>query len=182
MSSRLLLTYCSQLVHVEPSGLGKTFKELFAEIEPLRRARIVLGMDKMHRRRLEAARGQAHIPYDASEYLTDEPTIIAYLTLVQQLGDPAWYALARSDATRARNRRFSEEQLERQQIPQTEKPQDNVIIGGRKYYVPQLTTAPWSSSGIQSAARVFPPRRGNHRDKTQRRDWALERLSKGSLS
>lgn len=90
--------------------LGRTFKDLYAEIDPTRRASLVFGMTRMHRRYLESVGGQTSVVFDPSEYLSDEPTIAAYLQLVRGLNDPAQYLSARADAIRAR-RRLSQEPL-----------------------------------------------------------------------
>lgn len=84
--------------------MGETFRQMFARIDPARRAQVVFGMDQLHRKYLATTGGSSGLPYDAAEHLTDEATIMAYLDLVRQVADPNIMMKARVDAARARKR------------------------------------------------------------------------------
>ena len=88
--------------------MGQTFRQMFAKIDPSRRAQVVFGMDRLHRKYLATTGGSSRFPYDASEYLTDEETITAYLALVREAADPSIMMQARVDAARARKRLIEE--------------------------------------------------------------------------
>ena len=84
--------------------MEETFKQRFARLSPSRRAKVVFGMDQLHRKYLATTGGTSRLSYDASEHLTDEETIRAYLAIVRQTADPHMMMQARVDAASARNR------------------------------------------------------------------------------
>jgi hypothetical protein len=84
--------------------MRQTFKTKFDQLGPERRAGIIFGIDKMHRRFVASNGGISNMPHDVAELLRDEPTIQAYLSIVQREGDPELYIQARVDADRARGR------------------------------------------------------------------------------
>jgi hypothetical protein len=90
------------------SIMGQTFRQMFARIDPSRRAQVVFGMDQLHRKYIATTGGLSRLPYDPAEHLTDEETIRAYLALVREVADPYIMMQARVDAARAR-KRLSEE-------------------------------------------------------------------------
>ena len=86
----------------------RTFREMFDRLGPERRARVVFGIDRMHRDFLAANGGRSGMPYDIAEYLTDESIIEAYLAEVRQTADPELLRQAYAAAERARKRRESQ--------------------------------------------------------------------------
>lgn len=81
-----------------------TFRLKFNQLSPERRARITFGVDKMHRQYVASNGGVSTMPYDAAEYLRDEPTIEAYLKIVQREAGPDEFVEALAVAERARSR------------------------------------------------------------------------------
>jgi hypothetical protein len=84
--------------------VGQTFKAKFEQLDPQRKAGIIFGVDKMHRKFVASNGGVSGIPHDVAELLRDEPTIKAYLSIVQKEGDTDLYSRACLDAERARGR------------------------------------------------------------------------------
>ena len=85
-------------------SVGQTYRSKFEQLGPERRARITFGVDRMHRQYVESNGGVSTMPYDAAEYLRDQPTIEAYLKIVQREGGPDEYVEALAVAERARRR------------------------------------------------------------------------------
>lgn len=129
---------------LELHAVARTFKELYAEISPKRRARLILGMAKMHRQFLDSVGGQTQsVTFDASEYLTDEATIVEYLRLVRLMAEPTASLAARADAVRARRRlseaRVSSKDPARQEHAGALRWASSDLLG-RKYFAPQLSS------------------------------------------
>ena len=84
--------------------MGQTFRSKFEQLSPERRARITFGVDKMHRQYVESNGGVSTMPYDAAEFLRDQPTIEAYIKIVQREGGHDEYIQALAVAERAYSR------------------------------------------------------------------------------
>jgi len=164
--------------------MRKTFRDFYSGLEPRHRAQIVLGVVKDRHRQLGFSGDASKITFDAAEYLTDEATISAYLTLVETLNDPSISRLAAADAERAR-RRIAEELIQSGQetIAQEKKvPWSDVAILGRKYEFPQLGTSGRPRTATQQPTAVGSLAAKRDAAQAQREDWALKRISRDSLT
>jgi len=162
--------------------MRKTFREFYSGLKPRHRAQIVLGVVKDRHRQLGFSGDASKITFDAAEYLTDEATISAYLTLVETLKDPSISRLAAADAERAR-RRIAEELIQSGQetIAQEKKvPWSDVAILGRKYEFPQLGISGRTRAATQPTTAAGSPAAKRDAAQAQREDWALKRISRDS--
>lgn len=80
------------------------FLKKLETFDAARRAKIILGMDRLRRKYQEASGSVDHVFHDIAEYLRDKETIVAYLALVKALGDPELMRAAYADTERARAR------------------------------------------------------------------------------
>ena len=164
--------------------MRKTFREFYSGLDPRHRAEIVLGVVKDRHRQLGFSGDASKITFDAAEYLTDEATIAAYLALVEELKDPSISHRAAADAERAR-RRIAEEPLQsgRGTVRREEKVQwTDMDILGRKYEFPQLGTGGRLRTATQPATATGSPVTKLNPAQAQRKDWALSRISKDSVT
>ena len=164
--------------------MRKTFREFYSGLDPQHRAKIVLGVVKDRHQQLGFSGDASKITFDAAEYLTDEATIAAYLALVEDLHNPTLSRQATADAERAR-RRIAEEFIRSGQetVPQEQKVQwSNMGMLGRKYEFPQLGTAGRLRTATQPATATGSAVTRLDTLQAQRKDWALKRLSKDSLT
>jgi len=164
--------------------MRKTFRDFYSGLEPRHRAQIVLGVVKDRHRQLGFSGDASKITFDAAEYLTDEATISAYLTLVETLKDPSISRLAAADAERAR-RRIAEELIQSGQetIPQEKKvPWSDVAILGRKYEFPQLGTSGSLRTATQPTSATGSPVAKRDSTQGQGKHWALKRISRDPLT
>lgn len=164
--------------------MRKTFREFYSGLEPRHRAQIVLGVVKDRHRQLGFSGDASKITFDAAEYLTDEVTIAAYLALVEELQNPSISRRAAADAERAR-RQLGEEPIQTKQrtVPQEEKVQwKDMGILVRKYEFPPLGTGGRLATATQPATATGGPVARLDAAQAQRKDWALSRISKDSVT
>jgi len=130
---------------------GTDVQVKFEQLDPERRARITFGVDRMHRQYVESNDGVSTMPYDAAEYLRDEPTIEAYLKIVQREAGPDEYVEALAVAERARRRLAGVER--NAAVPSESKTQHSSMpgpeAGARNWFRPLL-------SGRRSVDRPHP--------------------------
>ena len=157
------------------SIVGQTFRQMFARLDPSRRAQVVFGMDQLHRKYIATTGGSSRLPYDPAEHLTDEETIRAYLALVREAADPHIMMQARVDAARAR-KRLSEETGSRIQGAPSDLVQRGVWPRRREglfhNYLPKSDLQ--RSLGDTASRSGRPSRNSSEVDRGNRLPWSSE--------